>query len=445
MKKLLIYSLLPLAAIATACGDDDPVSPEQGGNEVIDNPQTAEQQKVHIDNTAKEFLTYLKPEEQKDFLDVANYFVENFGDLELPENFEFDDESDSYSPAAFMKALRRGVRNSDPGEITRAATVYHYTISFDKIRGIYVPQGDEWVKTGNSADLVFRFTDRNGSPVELKAIASTQTSNVTVDIEDYDEWWNGNGYTYEEYVNSYKLSIPQTMNVTLSRGGTTLANIQTVSQISVQGHNLSCDVNGTVANLNVTGKVNGTDSRINCEATMSVGGRVLVSGNATVNGSNLCDKNKYDNADEDDLAAMFKDGTFASDVLGKVQVRGNCRMSNALLEAFDGDWDSYEYDSKATAERLAENAKITANQNITASLFTNGSTTPAADLTFTVGQYTWGYGDYQGWEYYLEPMLKFNDGTTYSFEEYFEDSFEGSASQLNSLLDAYMNLWESFR
>lgn len=448
INKLLIYAVMPLSLVAASCGDDDPEStPGEGtGTEnnpgSTDNPMTDAENKEFLDRTAQEFSSYFRPQEQRNVIDVANYFAENFGDLELPDNFDF--EEGQYAPARFMKALKRGVANCDPNELTRAATVYHYTISFDKLKGIYTPGRYSWEKTGNSSDLIFRFNDRNGQTVELKVTASSQTSDITIDIEDYDEWWTGNGYTYEEYVDSYKLNIPQTMKVTLRRGSDNLANLNVTSQISVKNHSVQCDVNGTVANLNVQSNLQGNDSRVNEVASLSVGGKTLVRGTAVVNGNNLCNKDKYDDADDDELIAMFKNATFDSDILGKVQIKGDCRITESLLDALDGYWSSYDGISRLDAERYAKNACATAQNQINLGLYYNGSSTRTAQLSFIPEEDSWGYGPYEGWEYYITPALRFNDGTTYSLDEYFEYGFGGCTDKVNSLIDSYFDLWDSF-
>ncbi|MDE6697757.1 MAG: hypothetical protein K2K25_12830 [Muribaculaceae bacterium] len=437
--------------LLSSCSDkddnkiDNPDGPQGSGSM---QEMTPEESKEYLQNTATEFLNLFNPQDQKQVFELAAYYSSEFGDLEAPEEFELDPDGYNRTPAPYLKALGQAAKGDLDG-LTRAAYTYTFTVNFDKFTGVYEPNTREelWVKTGNSKDIVFKFSNKSGQPVELKVSQSGGTYDFDFSVIDGDEeWGNGNRDEYEvEY--KYYLSIPKNVTVTLIENGKELANSTVISSINIDGHKMSAEVNATLMNLKAIAKVDGNDSKVAANTEFFVSGEKVATSYATINGNNICNNKKYQSMEDMDdeelyaeLAKMFKSGDCGGDVLGKVQVYGQIEYYKALPEDLDEYWDNYDYDSKAQAQAACQKVCDRLNKNVKAQLRYNNTVTNQATIQFTPYMYQWG-GDSE-WEYYVTANLLFPDKTTYNIESYF-DRFTNVANKWNSLWSAYNKLWKS--
>ena len=138
---------------------------------------------------------------------------------------------------------------------------------------------------------------------------------------------------------------------------------------------------------------------------------------------------------------MFKNAIANVDVMGEIQVRASGEKAGDIIRAFDTEkwWDSSDYDDKAAAKADCQKACDVANANVLARMYMNGSKNYDATIKLVPmlddDEPYW-------WEWYSEPMIMFNDGTSYTFEGYFGNSrFESVADTWSSLWDSYQNLW----
>ena len=447
--KWAALSLLLLAS----CGDKD--------KEEIENPEgpqgsgsmtemTPAESKEYLQNTATEFLNLFNPQDQKQAIELAAYFSSEYADYDAPDEFELEPDGKGRTPAAYIKAIGDAAKG-DLDALTRAATSYSYTIKFDKFAGIYEPNSryEQWVKTGNSKDIVFRFYDRNGQTAELKISQSGGASDVDFSVMDWDyDYDYSTGYWEEfEIKYNYFLSIPKNVTAVLTDNGKELANSTVISSIDIKGHKISADVTAKLMNVNMTAKVEGNDSKVAAQADFFVDGKRVGDTYATVNGSNLCNVDKYESfedMDDDEIEAeltkMFKNGDCGANVLDKVQVYGQIDYYRQMPEDLDGYWDGYDY-SKESAREACQKSCDRLNKNIKAQLRYDKTATNQATLQFAPYFDKWGSSDYS-WEYYVSANLLFPDDTTYNIESYFE-RFTNVANKWEALLNAYERLWDT--
>lgn len=443
----LKWGALCLAMLASCSDDkktevDNPEGPQGNGTMEV---MTPEESKVFLQDAAVDFLDKFKPEEQKALIELAAYFDSEYAGYDLPDNFNLDEAS--YSPARYLRQLAKAAKG-DIDALTRAANSYSYTVKFDRFAGIYEPVSskEEWVKTGNSNDIVFRFTNAASQPVELKISQSGGVSDLdyTYTETDWEYDYNTGEGKDVEYKYTYYLSIPKNVTTSLTENGNSLAHATVVSSIDVKGHTLSADVDATLMNLRATAKVAGTDSKVEARTEFFVGSEKIASGYATLEGSGLCDLDRYekfDGMDDDEvyaeLAKMFKTGDCGLDILGEVQVYGQGSYYRQLPADLDDYFDSWDYeDNQAAAERACQDACDRLNKAIKVQLRYNNTKTDQATVLFQPGFSNWGYG----WEYYIDCVLLFPDKTTYSLEDYFRN-FTTVSGKFDSLIDAYRKIW----
>lgn len=444
----LKWAALCLIALASCSDDkktevDNPEGPQGDGTMEV---MTPEESKVFLQDAAVDFLNKFKPEEQKALIELAAYYDSEYADYDLPDNFYLDDDDPSYSPARYLRQLAKAAKG-DVDALTRAANSYSYNIKFDRFAGIYEPVSsrEEWVKTGNSNDIIFRFTNKSAQPVELKISQSGGVSDLEYSYSEWDWEYDYNIGDYKEIEEKYTyyLSIPKNVTTTLTENGSSLANATVISSIDVKGHTLSANIDATLMNLRATAKVAGNDSKVEARTELYVSNEKIASAYATLEGSGLCDLDRYEkmeDLDDDDLyselAKMFKSGDCGLDMLGEVQVYGQGTYYREMPLDLDGWFDKWDYESQAAALQGCQDACDRLNKSIKMQLRYNNTSTDQATAFFQPAFDDWGYG----WEYYTDCVLLFPDDTKYSVEEYFKN-FTTVSGKFDSLLDAYQKIW----
>ncbi len=449
----LKWTALSLIVLAS-CGDNDK------GNDV-DNPDgpqgsgtmevmTSEESKTFLQNATTDFLNKFQPEDQRAVIELAAYFSQEYADLEAPAEFEVEADGKNRTPGAYLKALASAAKGDMDG-LTRAAVTYSYTINFDRFAGVYEANKSkgEWVKTGESKDVVFKFTNKSAQPVELKVTQAGGIYDLDFTLTEWEEDYDYETGHWEEYEekHNYYLSVPKNVTVTLTENGKQLANSTIVSNINVDGHTLSADINATLMNLKAEAKVSGNDTKVEAYTNFYVSGDKVGNAYATVNGNNLCDKKKYESFEDMDdeqvkaeLAKMLKTGDCGADMLGKVQVFGQVSYYKEMPDDLDCYFDDYDYSSKDEARNECQKVCDRLNKNVKTQLRYNNTTTDQATLQFVPDFDDWSGGTY--WEYYVTCNILFPDETSYNVDSYFE-KFTNVSNKWETLLDAYEKIWDT--
>lgn len=452
--KHLGFAMAACAVLLMSCGGEEPEpnpNPNPGGG---DNPggeetgqYTPAESKRFLEQSALDVLEYFNTDDQKELLVVGNYFMENFADLGFPE---FDVRK---CPAkSFMQSLLRGAAGLNPSALSRAAKSYVYSLDFAEFSGIYQPGKYEWVRVGDSSDIILRFNDGSGNACELKAVASkNENDQIEFSFEEWDDYeYNpATGYYEDIYADvTVKARVPKTVTVTMTKGGKELVNVKVNTTIDIKGHKLNATVDGKVMNITVNATTDGTDTRITETSSAAVNGKTLVTTSATVNGRHLCDKANWERVANDEdgdytIEDFLTNAQGQADVMGKVQVYANIsEITDDMAEAIYGYWDKYDC-TEAEAKAEAEKSANLLNKKVKTVVKYNGTSTEQAQIRWQTARYGDSYGYYDWWEYCIEPVLYFPaDGTTYEFENYFEKGFQNVVTSVEDLIDSYCEFWD---
>ncbi len=434
----------------TACGDKGPEDPEKPDEVKGEMEQlTPTESKKFLEETAEEALNKFRAADQRDVIVLCSYFCDEYGYLDAPVEFEIEETETGSIPGRYMSSLAKALSTADASRAGSAAIVYTYSLDIEKFKGVYEPGASQWMRTADSNDIVFRFKDAAGKQCELKAVISSTNSEGQISYADEEYYYDYETDDYVEYEteNVYKFRIPKEVTVTLTCGGSSLATAKVSSDLNVSGHKISVTANVNAANIAAAVKLEGADTQVTQSSSFSVSGEVIVNSSATVNGNHLCDSDFYKEIDEDNvddkLIALLKNGTAAVSVLNKVRVDADVTYDRSVYKAFNGEWNSWSYDSKTAAETDAEAAADALNENVKAYVRYNNKETVQATLLWKYNFDEWGTNS---WEYMLEPLIKFDaDGTTYSFDEYFETGFASVEDLWDSLWKSYEKVWDSAR
>lgn len=429
---VLSLSVMAGMTVAVSCSDNDkdPNAPDDPKGEMEE--MTPDESKDFLESSARTMINTLDASDQEDFIKTVSYACENYGDLQLPDNF--DVESDESNPTNFLKSLKSAVSQGAAYAMGSSYYTYVYNIDYRKFKGVYEVRGYEWRKTENSDNIVFKFRGYDNSDCVLTVEPSKDYSDLDFKTE-YDD------YYYSE-TNEYYIKIPKTVKVTLVAGTRTLADGTVNTSISKNAHKVSANADITIANINAKCSIDGSDSKIEAAFVSTVNGKIFTKGNTTVNGSHLCDVEYFmDNEIEsEDIYKYFSSGTANINAMDLVQVDASANLTRELCKLFDRWYDSEEYDNQADAETaIAADVKVF-NKCISADVRYNNTKTVQAKLKF---DYTF-YDNYYWWEYEIIPVFKFeSDGSSYSFDEYFERGFGSVERQWSSLVRSYERLWNS--
>lgn len=414
--KFMPAAFAAMAMLLTACGDDpEPVTADNNGNTGTGSngeSYTTEQTKERIASIAEQFMSKFNPEDQKNLVQFLDYMAETYGD------YSIEDDDYWYAP---MRHIGRSTEIID--------------LVNDVPAGIYTPDGDgEWVKTGNSTDVVFRIPNdaRYGNiDLTVKREGGKNELNVTTPDED-----------------SYHLVIPSKVTAILTARGTTMLTDVLEANLNLANHTLTATENLTAANIKVTANVNANNTQATVTSTFSVGGEQLISATGNVNGRNLCDPDAIAEAVEyNAFERLFNSAKTNGNVMNSLFLSGTANITKQVIEAYDGWFDfgpDREYSSETEASLACDRAITLLNRNIICDLsFTNGGASQAKLVMIKDGRSYWNnYWNERSGFYRTQLAIEFLDGTTYTTatDDIFEYGFDSVFDRFDALINAYKNI-----
>ena len=457
-KSRLIFAASAFAVLTLglgSCSDDEPGKNDNGGindvpGEVVDGMLTPDQSKEYIQKTADLLYDRLSTTHQQEILDFSKNFVAEYGDYELPSNFMGDDEENSsyvrpFNPAKAMVGVEKALRTGDYVGMTRA--IETMTFRFSDYAGIYEPSSydEEWVKKGTgNGDVVFRCTV-NGKSAELKAVRGGSMWTGRFQWTDtWDYGWDSGSDTYD-----YTPEVPTEITLTLTYGGQELMRGVVKSDLSQSAKTARVETTVSSKNLNVKATVNITNTSIEENATVNVVGDDVLVTRAHVDGNNLCDFDKLrslftsENV-ENIVDNYFTSGKVSVTLMNRIRVEGSAKDLSLIVKAmdFDDDFDKNDSAQEKEVRRLCTNACELVNQKIVANVYFTGSNKIQAIVKLRPFKNVDDYSSYGYWE--CMPAIEFEvDGTSYYFDEYFNNkNFGNLSTQFENLFDRYAAFFE---
>lgn len=405
-------------------------SDNQEPNSKILKPSEA---KTEFQNVAIEFMDEFNASEFENILELAEYIGRTYSEYETEEAEEWLDEC--------LESLY--IENDSSSEDYE---IYEAIYRLSAFKGKFVAEDGRWVRS-NSDNLSLHVKDQNRKPCVITLTTSGDTKRVFCFTDEiYDEVRDENGYYGSELVGEGRVyvDVPEKITIVLTQDGKKLleAVINTdLSSMKGDEFNLSKDKYNVSANLYFNGYTfdvkrvhyeNNKESRVEFE--FRHGSKVLLNSTLAVTpeipASVFEDDYDYDDGysdDEDDV--NFKKNLLTVNVLGRMQAKVSCNNLQALLEALDNCED------KNTADVV--------NKHIAMKLYLNGSQESFATIQFECEEDEWynGYETYT--DYYLVPVIVFNDASRHRLYEYFNESdFENVINAFEQLLQEFEKLVE---
>ena len=466
MKKLvsllLIGSVFSLSSALVSCGGDDdsvdspivnpdPIVPEEPSkNEAM----TPLEQKEYLDVIARGFMDKTPASDFNEISKLCNHISNTYTD-----NYDWDEVGDWGSE--IFESLKESLGTTDKeqekdswGEYNYIYTNYKALVMASNFKGQFKAIGNKW-ELSKADDLQFIFSDQHGKECVLKLVTSGNVKKVF--IGNIDEWVD---YNYD-YSNDYYISndyydrtqltvgVPENIVVTLTQGGSQVVKVTVklnIGDLSNDKFDLSKNqlTASTLVELNNGYKFNVSqvayngNNKTSVSFDMSKNGESLasVAFSSDISGIPSCniDAMVSGNIDEEDFNnSNMKNVYVKLDIMGKLQIQGTLsdvrKFTDYINEADDND------DDEKTFKSFVNQANSLANFN----LFYDGKSTKQATVTLEAfEEESWNGIKY----WYMEPMLNFYDGSSYStFDAFFNDKdFKSVIDAFEKLADNYASL-----
>ena len=466
MKKLvsllLIGSVFSLSSALVSCGGDDdsvdspivnpdPIKPEEPSkNEAM----TPLEQKEYLDLIARGFMDKTPASDFNEISKLYNHISNTYTD-----NYDWDVVGDWGSE--IFESLKESLGTTDKeqekdswGEYNYIYTNYKALVMASNFKGQFKAIGNKW-ELSKADDLQFIFSDQHGKECVLKLVTSGNVKKVF--IGNIDEWVD---YNYD-YSNDYYISndyydrtqltvgVPENIVVTLTQGGSQVVKVTVklnIGDLSNDKFDLSKNqlTASTLVELNNGYKFNVSqvayngNNKTSVSFDMSKNGESLasVAFSSDISGIPSCniDAMVSGNIDEEDFNnSNMKNVYVKLDIMGKLQIQGTLsdvrKFTDYINEADDND------DDEKTFKSYVNQANSLANFN----LFYDGKSTKQATVTLEAfEEESWNGMKY----WYMEPMLNFYDGSSYStFDAFFNDKdFKSVIDAFEKLADNYASL-----
>lgn len=466
MKKLvsllLIGSVFSLSSVLVSCGGDDdsvdspivnpdPIVPEEPSkNEAM----TPLEQKEYLDVIARGFMDKTPASDFNEISKLCNHISNTYTD-----NYDWDEVGDWGSE--IFESLKESLGTTDKeqekyswGEYNYIYTNYKALVMASNFKGQFKAIGNKW-ELSKADDLQFIFSDQYGKECVLKLETSGNVKKVF--IGNIDEWVDYNSdykndyYISNDYYDRTQLTVgvPENIVVTLTQGGSQVVKVTVklnIGDLSNDKFDLSKNqlTASTLVELNNGYKFNVSqvayngNNKTSVSFDMSKNGESLasVAFSSDISGIPSCniDAMVSGNIDEEDFNnSNMKNVYVKLDIMGKLQIQGTLsdvrKFTDYINEADDKD------DDEKTFKSYVNQANSLANFN----LFYDGKSTKQATVTLEAfEEESWNGMKY----WYMEPMLNFYDGSSYStFDAFFNDKdFKSVIDAFEKLADNYASL-----
>ena len=400
-----------------ACGDDGGSSSSGGGavqpgndDPVVDGQtMSSAEQKQKLESVATQFMGYAKASDFTDIRDLANDLKTLYKDVDSRDIGEWWEQT--------LDNITEYISGDD------YYAEYKRVYSTAQIKGHFTISNGKWIRT-DANDLQISVKDSKGRDCVATLTTSGNTKRVFISTE------NKHGYYHTDSYRNYA-DIPQNISLVATVGGQQMVKVDITTDINAINEELdltrdryNVTVNATVKNYNVNvsrliyqaqgqAAITTTVKKDNVQLLS-----VIVEGTTKVSGGN----GRYELTD-----AYAQNINI--DVLGQLQVKGSLDVIGVINAG-----NEINSSDETTAKRAAENMTILM-KNI--GIFYDGGSQKRAWVEAEAFQKRSGY-----WN--VRPVVCFDDGTKYAFDEYFtESSWKTVIDSANKVIRDFDNLIKS--
>lgn len=413
--RFLIPCLMMAMVAFTGCSDDND---DNGGGNGSGAVVSAEESKEKLSEIGKSLIGLVNAEDQKELVQLGDYFAQIAGSLEIVEN----DEVDQVNPVQRMVSSLVATSQGNMAKVYALTRVNGdiYQASDYYANFVYDDNTDTWERTESTSGLVLKF-DYEGKDAEIKVVASDDTSDFTYD-----------GVT---------VKVPAELTATIKLGTVTLTSLEITTANVSNGLPGKADITVKIAAKDyiISTFVSATPQAVRANYSINIKATDAIKGEAYVNGNNIT----ADKGTNEDINNRFHDAGVKVDIMGGATVTLECSSYRDLARKLEEVEDQYDNEASLWGEsREAAQAEADVyKEYLTGNLLFTGSDKPFATLAFQpymYESYKWEGVTKEYWE--AEPLLQFEDESLISFEDY----FDAASGPFKSLADSLEELARSF-
>ena len=455
--------------MTTACGNEEGGPGEEGGGNgggPTTNIITASDAQQEIDRVGRELANKINAEDFKDIASLTNFCMEKFlssdevmrGEEWHPDNSRdpegpgiYDEDGDDIfdSPGTRLIRIVRHLSATAQGDLAGVTSIKRIaeTYGASDYAGIYTwnEETEEWDKEESTSELTYKFNHGNKPCV------------VTVKK-------NGVEHSWTSWKKNRTFKIPSNLSGSVTEGGNVLAQLNVnVTECSQDNRKYALSSELKVGNYIIAGSASDDNSTAKANCYMAAKGEKLIEATVDASGYLLADEDSTFNNKSGWNHVKNAKGTYTmlNSVLLNITADNTQGLYNAISKPMDyyyyeyyDSWSDtlivYKESDKATAEKAARDAADAANRYIKSNIsFKNGDyTAPAEWEAYLSYQYSYSWkSDYNtsyskdesmGWD--IRPVLTFDNGGRYTFENYFT---QARFSSLISVFESLINDFES--
>lgn len=467
--KHFVYSALCALMLSgtmfTSCdNDDDKKSEEKTTDDIVNQipavdgskQLTPDEQKSHLDQVGKAFMTEFQSTNFDNLIDLVNYAYEKYG-----EDYDWDNV-ESWADDAYETLVKneKGKTLVDEWEREQEDIVDKYEQTFETViyryleyediteviytasafTGHFVAENGKWTQTA-ADDLQFSFSDQNGKPCVLSVTTSGKTVSAffgdNFKGDDWNSKINDDGSHTSEYIDIIDkiiVAVPEHITVTLTQDGKEVIKSEINTNLSVAS-STEYDFSKDKFNVTTTTTIDGytfevskasfsnQDKKAESTFKLKKGDVKLLEYSIKANGEITNDDGDYD--------VNTLDTEISIDILGKVQIKGTSKDGGKLMDLLD---EAEENDDNETVykEKIAA-----ANALINYGMYFDGGDTKQLEVVMEpFEEETWGGKTY--WDYDL--LIQFADGTKNAFDDFF---IKANFYNVNNLWDDMSDDYEN--
>lgn len=440
MKNYIYLSVLlfglTLSPFLTSCGGDEeettppaPPTPEQ--------PLSPEEQKERMETIAINFANEFNADNFKEITNLVTYLSEEYS----TDRYEYESIAkwgENCLEAITATFTGKSTEKEDWGYGNDYTAIYdNYTMLYmaSNFTGNFVAKNGRW-KYSESSNLSFTMQDENGEDCIVTLTTSGATKKIYVgdehDWQTWDSFEDEDGWhyvkTYDRY-NQY-IMVPANINVTLHRAGVLFGNFTLktdLSSMKSENFDLSKDSYTATATLAID----------KYEISLNKVKYAPEKGSQIVYAIKHNNKELLSTTIDADIDATNEEFYGCDNVkininvLGSMQIKGNCTNAVKLNEYLDRAEDNYDN------EQQFKDCIKKANNLLDLGLYYDNENTKYATVELKAFMEDYYYYPYNKWDY--TPAIVFEeDGTSYTFEEFFnERDFRKLIRTIEDLIEDY--------
>lgn len=434
MKKAYILLIGILAAIC-ACDPTEIKEPDgpsivNPDDIIIDGKETleADEQKKKLEQVATKMIDLFPVDEYEDLMEIGAKAV-GYGSYIFDEYYDWSELEEAWEDI--------GESFFTQEEISDTETRYFLYLFLSNCTGI-VEFGEYKVSYQESSQTKVIFHEDDGTkweaeitPKKLKEVYLGEWMSsyyAGFDYDTYEDVW------YTEYYD-VTVEVPESLTASVTKDGKKLAEVSFSIEHNIGKDGLdierdhvsfNCEVQLDDIKLNVA-KALYDAKKGDIELAFA-----LYKGDIFVLSTTLSGNARY-TLDEDGYIDDWTGSSFniRSNFLGEIQIEGefdNVKEMGELL-------DSY-IETERDLERISDKM----NSLFDVTVYYDGTSSKQAAIEFEPMVY---HDSYWGDEYWIEPVLVFNDGSRYLFYDYFtEEDFKSLIRKFERMVDNYESMFE---